>query len=89
MSDFDDIANAAFEQELPVLRYALFDVVNLPILCRICDGNHWTVERVLEDGIQILTCSHGTVDGLGFRQVDSVRSDKVFRAEELEFNELS
>lgn len=71
MDDFADIANQAWESDLPPHKYALYDLMNEPRFCRICEQNEWTVERELDDGTVILTCSHGTVEGLGFRQCDS------------------
>lgn len=81
--EFDTVAEAAWQVELPPIRHAIFDVMNQPFMCCICDKNEWVIERVMPDGTYIWTCSHGAIDGV-IRQVDSVNGRNVFSVTELD-----
>lgn len=81
--EINAIAQAAFEADLPPLHYAIYDLMNAPINCRLCGCNRWQIERVLADDTPIFTCSHGTVEGV-IRQVDSVNGREVWYTEEIE-----
>lgn len=60
----------------PLDQFKLFGYDQRPINCRLCNENHWTIERYEDNKPGVFICEHGTVYGL-IRQLDSVNMARV------------